>query len=101
VGVGTAPFGTTALGDMAGNRSHTLTVAQLPGHTHTVPAASGTATSNRLTGLAPAKGGRYGSCGAAMAPTGVTGAGQPVDHTPPYLGLHYIICLYGIYLSRP
>lgn len=101
-GVGSGPgLSAVSQGEKSGSTTHTLVVANLPAHTHTVPGASGAATSNRPGGLAPAKGGSYAASNAAMAPTGVAGAGQPVDHMPPYLGMNYIICLYGIYPSRP
>lgn len=33
--------------------------------------------------------------------TGAAGAGQPFDNRQPYLALNYIICVEGIYPSRP
>lgn len=33
--------------------------------------------------------------------TGLAGGGQPFDNRPPYLALNYIICVEGIYPSRP
>lgn len=101
VGVGTGPgLPTYVEGQMGGTTSHTLLASNLPAHTHSVPGASGAATSNRPGGLAPAKGGSYAAANATMAPTGVAGGNQPVDHMPPYLGLNYIIALQGIFPSR-
>jgi microcystin-dependent protein len=43
-----------------------------------------------------------GSPTAALAPTsiGVTGGGQPHDNMQPYLGLTFIISLFGIYPTQ-
>lgn len=87
-------------GQAGGATGHTLTHGQLPGHSHSLAAATGPASSNRPGGLAVAKGGKYGAANTVMAASGATGANMPVDHLPPYLGLNYVICVEGIYPSR-
>jgi microcystin-dependent protein len=47
-----------------------------------------------------AAGGRYGGANAVMAPTGTAGSAEPVPHRPPSLGLHYLICVEGLYPTR-
>jgi microcystin-dependent protein len=37
----------------------------------------------------------------AIVPIQITGANQPIDITPPILGMMYIICVEGLYPSRP
>jgi len=61
-----------ALGGVQGSATTTLTAANLPSHTHTVPGA---------------------------APTAPEGAGQAIAQEQPSLGLNYMIALQGIFPS--
>lgn len=97
-----------SLGETGGEETVTLTVAQMPSHTHQVNAntAVGTAltpagnawasqTSTSLYSNSP-------TATASLAPQaiGFSGGSQPHDNMPPYLVLNYIIALQGIYPSR-
>ena len=108
IGAGQLPGGSNyTLGQQGGEESVTLTVQQLPRHSHlpSANAAPGTA-------LSPA-GNFWGSQNATAlysnAPTvvdmsagliGNTGGNQPHDNMQPYLVMNYIIALEGIYPSR-
>lgn len=74
IGAGTGPgLSTQTLGQSGGVESVSLTEAQLPPHTHTLP-GGGT--------------------------TGIEGGGQIRTNMQPTLGLHYIIAEQGIFPSR-
>lgn len=93
------------LGERAGVPSHTLTIAELPQHTHTVqatsdPAAVNVPTGNRLAavnnGYAPA---------ANLVATGAssianTGGSQAHENRQPYLAINFCIALQGIFPSQ-
>lgn len=95
------------LGEKAGAQEVTLNVAQMPAHTHTVQsnaATNGAATTSRPNGKVPAAGGAYADSSDGSALQGdvlnQAGGSQPHNNMQPYLGLNYIICLYGIFPSR-
>ncbi|MEM8696424.1 MAG: tail fiber protein [Pseudomonadota bacterium] len=99
------------LGAKAGAENVTLTVNQLPGHTHLVQTAEqvGTEASPQGNTLARAAAGNpyFSSPTApppevAMAPSAITGTGGSQSHTNlmPFLCIHFIIALFGIYPSR-
>lgn len=106
------------LGEMGGMETVTLLLTQIPSHTHT-----GTANlspgcdnitvdeSNPVSGYAgisnTTTGNLYnpsanGSLGATNVNLSVqpSGNSSPHNNLQPYLGMNYIICLYGIYPSR-
>ena len=95
------------LGETAGQQSHTITLGEMPAHTHTVQAS----------GNAPniaAPGGNYFASNtgftpyaltpneqmAATASTSTTGGGGPHENMSPYLVLNYCIALQGIFPSH-
>lgn len=95
------------LGQQAGTPTETLNVTQIPQHTHTVLAATGTGnnanpSNNRLakttdgTQLYQA-GGNYTNV-ASTFPN--TGGGQAHSNLQPYLVLQFSIALQGIFPSR-
>jgi microcystin-dependent protein len=115
-----------ALGAKGGAASVALQVANLPAHTHqiTPPVSNAAGTSNSPVSGFPAiddtvvtvtnpSGGRatavtksYATAAvsgqtAGAYQSGSAGGGTPVAIEPPYLALGYIICVYGIYPSRP
>ena len=95
------------MGEVTGVETVTLTVNQLPSHTHVVEASAAKAKVKKPTGAVPgpSKADVYDS-----APDGVTtmndgmiaptGGGQPVTNLPPLLVMNYCISLEGIYPSQ-
>ncbi|HEY2705905.1 MAG TPA: tail fiber protein [Candidatus Dormibacteraeota bacterium] len=95
-----------ALGETAGEESHTLVTSELPAHTHTVSASSNSADRPLPGGNLPAVGTQAayasGAPNVAMAPgaVGTTGGGQAHQNMPPFLVLNFVIALQGIFPSR-
>lgn len=94
------------LGAKAGAENETLTVNQLPSHTHTLHASAdptttpnpqgnvlGEATADRIYDATP---------DANMASSAITSIGGSRSHSnlQPYLCINYIIALFGIYPSK-
>ena len=113
------------LGQRLGTTTNTLTFNNLPSHTHTlttdttvtkayIQVSDATADENSpdgnyLTevssvqlyqGNLAANQFLGGSMSAASGQTGMTGAQQPINNRQPYLTVHYIIALFGIFPSR-
>lgn len=105
------------LGEKAGINNTTLTLGNMPMHTHSLAATSvqGTVSSPAGNMLASSVGSledgtptvvnEYAPVGGPvvpMAPNAITpsGGSQPFSVMQPYLGLNYIICLEGIFPSR-
>ncbi len=118
VGFGQGP-GLSAwdLGEVQGTPTTTMTVLQMPMHTHPVMAniADGSGTENdpsqhfmgtgpinRSTGLPVNTRYAQTSDGSSMGPMTISlaGAGIPYNNMQPILTLYYVICLYGIFPSR-
>jgi microcystin-dependent protein len=121
VGTGQGPgLSSVVLGELAGSQTNTLIVSNLPSHTHTAtgtvtPGASlggrGANTSNIPTNNYPletASGNNIyanpSNTNMGQSPVTVTvnntGNNIPVNNMQPYLGMNYIICLFGIFPSR-
>jgi microcystin-dependent protein len=94
-----------SIGEVGGQESVALGVAQLPPHSHGAYAASGDQSTDRPGGAVPARGGVYSTASpdAQLSPQaiGPTGGGQPFATQPPFLVGTFIIALVGIYPSRP
>ena len=104
---GTGPgLSPRSIGQMGGAEQVTLGEAQLPAHSHTVLA------SNSAGKAAPGPGAMLsagviqvfgnGAPNTPMSPQAVTtsaGGGQPHPNMPPFLGLNYIVALFGIFPS--
>lgn len=104
-----------SLGEMAGSPTVTLTINNLPPHTHN-GTVSVSLNGNNADGTTGEPGGNFpgvitngysnGNPDAAMtSPTytgqvGVAGASMPYSTQAPYLALNYVICMYGIFPSR-
>ena len=117
IGTGEAPGSRNyGLGEESGEPTHTLTVAELPGHSHTAqaqinaragggaagsPAGNYPAASTARDNPYAASAGATLNAGAAQVTVALAGGNQPHNNMPPYLGLHYIICLSGVFPSRP
>jgi microcystin-dependent protein len=95
------------LGERAGEQAHTLSIAELPTHTHAGRASSDPATTNTPTNtlvLAQSTASQlYGAADnlTAMAPNAVTNVGGSQAHLnmQPFLTLSFCIALQGIFPS--
>jgi microcystin-dependent protein len=95
-----------SLGERSGSTAATLTVAQMPNHTHDAPteasdeaADSGDPRSRYLALTTPRI---YRDTGTQvdMADTATAGSGQAHLNMQPYQGLNFVIALLGLYPSR-
>ncbi len=100
-----------SLGQVGGQETETLTVAQMPVHTHTtvVQVDSTVSTTDRPQNALPARNASatpsYGKTGnATLASSAVVvspaGGGQPHPIMPPFQCVNFIIALSGIYPSQ-
>lgn len=119
VGTGTGPgLPNVQLGQKAGTNTVTLTTANMPAHNHQVvgninipcfndeggntnpgsafPAASSVAGTKMYNTTAD---GTLGPTPINL-PTTVSGNSSPISIMQPYLGMNYIICMFGIFPSR-
>lgn len=91
-------------GQKSGTESHTITVNQLPAHSHSINLASsneGEVTSPAGNILAVSDDRNYVSgTGMSMGQAVNTGGGQAVNHMPPFVTVRFIIALQGIFPSR-
>lgn len=119
-GMGQSPTvgSTVYLGEVAGEQKHTLIATEIPSHSHNLNVSSANATQSAATaGAAIATPGTYNS-GRTFTPTlgfstdapnttlnptsiAIAGGNQSHNNMQPYVGLSYIICVEGIYPSRP
>lgn len=97
------------LGSKGGTEAETVTPNQLPSHTHPLQASSDLATDatpggNVSARTNPANIDIYTELGpqAALSPQSVASVGgsQPHSNLMPFLCVHFIIALFGIYPSR-
>jgi microcystin-dependent protein len=97
------------LGSNGGQEEVTLTVSQIPNHTHPLAATSDAATTdvptnNLLAALETAGSELYvPSAGtSSLAPTAVStsGGSQPHSNIQPYLCVNFIISLFGVFPSQ-
>jgi len=94
------------LGQAFGEVAHTVTMSEMPAHTHPMGASNQAANKNIATGnvYASAPQNLYSNANPAgsMAPAAVTNVGgsQPHENLQPYLTLNWIIALQGVFPSR-
>ena len=90
------------LGEKGGSEANTLSVNSLPPHVHTLSVSNeeGELTSPVGNSMAVSDDRNYINGSNATNNTGTVGGGQAVNNIPPYLGVHFIIALVGIYPSR-
>ena len=106
------------LGEVSGTETVTLLTTQMPAHTHTAtgtlavnqnPGTSSNPVNNYLAGGQDATANPIPSYAGAAAggnlngltvTVGTAGGSQPAPILNPYLGMNYIICLFGIFPSR-
>lgn len=96
-----------SLGQIGGAETQTLTVNQIPAHTHLLIADTSVGTSERPNGALPARNGagvpHYGTHPTGTMAAGATqsaGGNQPHENMQPYLTLNWIIALQGIFPSQ-
>ena len=94
------------LAETGGVETVTLTVSQIPAHSHPMLAsdnlADQSAPQNNLTGQVANKIYRAGNPTAFLNPQGMsaTGGSQPHNNFQPYLCVNFIISLFGIFPSQ-
>ncbi|HEY9403903.1 MAG TPA: tail fiber protein [Pyrinomonadaceae bacterium] len=103
---GAGPDGITyPLAQMAGTEQETLTVQQIPNHTHAWLASNANANTKNPVGGVPGivQGDFYTT---SISPIGMSaqsitpaGGSQPHENTQPFLCINYIISLFGIFPS--
>ncbi|HKG15991.1 MAG TPA: tail fiber protein [Pyrinomonadaceae bacterium] len=92
------------LGEKAGQSSHTVTMSEMPAHTHVMSGSGTAAETNNPTGAYVGVVNNAYTPAAnliALAPAAVTNVGgsQPHNNMMPYLVLNFIIALQGIFPS--
>ena len=100
-----ATRGTVIQGQTGGETAHTLTVNEMPAHTHAVAARAGGTLVGSPTGALWAQSAQtaFGPAPNVTMATGAlgsTGNNQAHDNLPPYLVLSFAIALVGIFPSR-
>jgi len=101
---GTGPDGTTyQLGEMAGTEQETLSIQQIPNHTHPMMVSADQATTPNPSGnvlAAPLTATPFfaGNPGMQLSPSITpTGGSQPHENMQPFLCVSFIISLFGIF----
>lgn len=94
-----------ALGEMAGEETHTLRSSEMPAHTHLLSANNAAGSSGTAAGNVWAGSDRYNTVGApdtTLSPSALASSGgsQPHDNMQPYLVASCCIALTGIFPSR-
>lgn len=98
------------LGEMGGAEAHTLTIAEMPAHNHSLHGELAAADKLSpqgnmlaLTSGTPIYAAPVPAEDRTLAPSsiGVNGGNQPFDTRDPYLALNYIIATEGVFPSRP
>jgi len=106
--MGTGPNGTTyQIGEMAGTEQETLTVQQIPVHTHPMTASTAPAQGTNPQGSVPAQSSLVTlyspeQPSVSLASNAITpvGGSQPHENCQPFLCINFIISLYGIFPSQ-
>jgi len=108
VHMGTGPFGSTyTLGESGGVEAVTLTTQQIPVHTHamTCNSGSGNGSGNPANSIWYASDvtqysdqGSNGSMNAQILPP--AGGSQPHDNMIPFLGINFILSLFGLFPTQ-
>ncbi|HXT63332.1 MAG TPA: tail fiber protein [Pyrinomonadaceae bacterium] len=100
------------LGEKAGEQAHTVSISELPGHTHFVTGSNRVPVVDDPNSVADPTGAWFGrsSFGAYHSPASLTtmhpailtntGGSQPHNNMAPYLVLTFVIALTGIFPSQ-
>jgi microcystin-dependent protein len=105
---GRIPIGTQGnyvIGQVGGEPTHTLSLAEMPMHSHlaqgtSTAADSGVPTANYLGAVANFYGAATGLTPMVRGTVGNAGGSQPHDNTQPYITVAYCIALQGVYPTR-
>jgi microcystin-dependent protein len=104
LGVGTQNGNSINWGEIAGQEQHTLTIPEMPSHTHTPMASSASPNATSPSGNFWASNiGQYSSgTETTLAPNAIAlnSGGQAHENRSPYLVINFIIALVGIFPSR-
>jgi len=97
------------IGELTGVEAVTLTVNQIPVHTH-VPLAAAAGSGNPVNSPSGSvwsgwTGGQFNGASSpgvfmSAAAIGIVGGSQPHDNMPPFLVINFIISLFGIFPSQ-
>ena len=102
-GKGPAVSQTYVLGEQTGVESVTLTVQQIPVHTHPMLGTTNAATTRDPVGALPGQAvpqaytNRMTPVAASAQAIGPVGGSQPHENVQPYLAITFIISLFGIF----
>jgi len=101
------------LGEQSGSETVTLSVSQIPAHTHSVTPAmavssvnastdnpNGNLFANQGSDLFAAPAAVNGALAGTSMTTAPQGGGQPLSIRQPVLGLNFVICMQGVYPAR-
>lgn len=93
------------LGEMGGEQAHTLSISELPAHTHTwgatnTPANAQSPTGNLLGGAAEYNGTATNIVGMYPGELSIVGGSQAHLNMQPYLTLNFCIALQGIFPTQ-
>jgi microcystin-dependent protein len=107
IGPGQGPgLNSYTAGESGGSETETLTLAQIPAHSHTPIGSASPANTGSVSGTywATPRLLLYSNVTPSVPMSGMaigsTGGGQPHDNQKPYLTITYIIALEGIFPSR-
>lgn len=112
IGTGQGPgLSSYQLGQAAGTETNTILITNMPAHNHQMQASGDGPTQGTASGASLASSTRstsvpniYVSGASNQVPmasaTTIAGGSQPMNNVQPYLGMNYIICLFGIFPSR-
>jgi microcystin-dependent protein len=106
--MGTGPDGTTyQIGEMAGTEQETLTVQQIPSHTHPFTVSGNTTADTNPTGTVLGQSTQatlyiddVPNTSLAAGAVGISGGSQPHENCQPFLCINYIISLFGVFPSQ-
>ncbi|MGZ4107820.1 MAG: phage tail protein [Tumebacillaceae bacterium] len=93
------------LGAVGGEATHTVTITEMPAHTHLVRGSTNAASTPDPTNATWANAENLYAAATALTPMNgatitPTGGSQPHDNMQPYTAMNYCIALVGIYPSR-